>query len=365
AAFGVSAFVKGMGIPSIKNHDIVNRLKEACTSGSINQRQGALFAFELLSERLGMLFEPYVISIVPLLLKSFSHSSDHVRDAAQDAARVIMAKLSAHGVKQVLTPILASLPTEKAWKSKQEALRLLGTMAFCESAKKSLADISSVIRNPEVSSLAPTLIAALTEPANKTKPALDALLECEFMHSIDAPSLAILIPILTRALRDRGGDLKRKSAIILGNMCSMISDAKIIVPYLEQVIPGLQDVLLDPIPDIRATCAKELSDLVPWLMRTMKGDSSPVERSGAAQGLAEVCLALGDQRIADIVADAIQLSRSASAFAREGLLWLLTFLPSVLGEPFAEYITSTLPIVLSGLSDDAEGVRDVSMRAGQ
>ena len=131
AAFGLSAFVKGLGIPSIKHHDIVNRLKEACTSGSINQRQGALFAFELLSDRLGMLFEPYVITIVPLLLKSFSHSSDHVREAAQSAARVIMAKLSAHGVKQVLTPILASLPTEKAWKSKQEALRLLGTMAFC------------------------------------------------------------------------------------------------------------------------------------------------------------------------------------------------------------------------------------------
>lgn len=104
-----------------------------------------------------------------------------------------------------------------------------------ESAKKSLSDISSVIRNPEVSQLAPTLIAALTEPASKTKPALEALLECEFMHSIDAPSLAILIPILTRALKDRGGDLKRKSAIISGNMCSMISDPKIIVPYLGQV----------------------------------------------------------------------------------------------------------------------------------
>jgi hypothetical protein len=105
-----------------------------------------------------------------------------------------------------------------------------------ESAKKSLSDISSVIRNPEVSQLAPTLIAALTEPASKTKPALEALLECEFMHSIDAPSLAILIPILTRALKDRGGDLKRKSSIILGNMCSMISDPKIIVPYLGQVL---------------------------------------------------------------------------------------------------------------------------------
>ena len=42
-----------------------------------------------------------------------------------------MGKLSAHGVKQVLTPILASLPDEPQWKSRQEAIRLLGAMAHC------------------------------------------------------------------------------------------------------------------------------------------------------------------------------------------------------------------------------------------
>ena len=51
----------------------------------------------------------------------------------------------------------------------------------------------TVIRNPEVSRLSPVLLAALSDPANKTKDALEALLECEFMHSIDAPSLALLV----------------------------------------------------------------------------------------------------------------------------------------------------------------------------
>jgi hypothetical protein len=55
------------------------------------------------------------------------------------------------------------------------------------------------------------------------------------MHSIDAPSLALLVPILSRALRDRGADLKRKSAAITGNMMTMVSEAKTIVPYLPQV----------------------------------------------------------------------------------------------------------------------------------
>ena len=50
---------------------------------------------------------------------------------------MIMGRLSAHGVKQVLTPILASLPEETQWKTRQEAIRLLGSMAHC--APKQLA----------------------------------------------------------------------------------------------------------------------------------------------------------------------------------------------------------------------------------
>jgi HEAT repeat protein len=406
SAFGISAFVKGMGITSLKQHDVINRLREACENGTVNARQGGFGAFECLSERLGMLFEPYITTIVPILLKSFSHASDHVREAAQLAAKVIMGRLSAHGVKVVLTPILTSLPTETAWKTRQEAIRLLGTMVHCapkqlasclpqiiprlveasydphpkvkEAAKNAMSDISSVIKNPEVSRLSPVLLAALSDPANKTKEALEALLECEFMHSIDAPSLALLVPILGRALKDRGADLKRKSAAITGNMMTMVSDPKFLVPYLAAVLPGLRDCLLDPIPDVRATSAKalgcliagvgeeeELADLVPWLTTTLCTEASPVERSGAAQGLAEVCLALGGNRVVDVLQQTLPLHLSTKGAAREGLLWLLSFLPAVLQESFADHIATTLPVVLSGLSDSIDSVREVAMRAGQ
>ena len=58
-----------MGIPSLKQHDVVNRLREACSDGSVNSRQGSLFALECLADRLGLLFEPYVITVIPALLK--------------------------------------------------------------------------------------------------------------------------------------------------------------------------------------------------------------------------------------------------------------------------------------------------------
>ena len=268
--------MKGLGIPSLKQFDVVTRLRDACSDGAVNARLGSLFALECLADRLGLLFEPYVISVVPVLLKSFSHSSDYVREAAQGAAKVIMSRLSAHGVKQMLTPVLNSLPEEAQWKSRQEAIRLLGMMANCapkqlsaclpqiiprlveagsdphpkvkESAKAALNEIASVVKNPELLTLSPILLAALGDPANKTKDALEALLETEFLHSIDAPSLALLAPILGRALKDRAADVKRKASAITGNIMSMVTDPKNITPYTATLMPGIKACLVDPIP---------------------------------------------------------------------------------------------------------------------
>lgn len=50
---------------------------------------------------------------------------------------------------------------------------------------------------------------------------------------------------------------------------------------------------------------------------------------------------------------------------REGLLWFFSFLPTSLQDNFAQYITICLPVILSGLSDDDDGVREVALRAGQ
>ena len=61
AAYGISAVVKGSGIACLKKYEIVTRLEEACSTGSSQEKEGALFAIELLSNRLGLLFEPYVI----------------------------------------------------------------------------------------------------------------------------------------------------------------------------------------------------------------------------------------------------------------------------------------------------------------
>ena len=248
AAYGLSAAVKGSGIATLKKYEIVKKLEDACSTGSSGVKEGSLFAIELLCGRLGLLFEPYVIALLPSLLKSFSDSSDHVRKAAADTVGLIMSKLSAHGVKLVMPAVLTAFD-DPAWRTKQASIHMLGSMshlapkqlasalpkvvpklteAFSDthpkvkgSAQEALTEISTVIRNPEISSISPILLKALTDPADNTIRALESLIETEFLHAIDAPSLALIVPILHRGLRDRGATTKRFSGLIAGNITSM------------------------------------------------------------------------------------------------------------------------------------------------
>ena len=45
---------------------------------------------------------------------------------------------------------------------------------------------------------------------------LTKLLQTSFVHAVDAPSLALVCPILARAMKDRSSDVKKKASQIVG-----------------------------------------------------------------------------------------------------------------------------------------------------
>ena len=131
--------------------------------------------------------------------------------------------------------------------------------------------------------------------------------------------------------------------------------------------------------DVRSISAKSLGSLTrglgeatfpelrPWLIDTLRAEEgSSVERSGAAQGLSELLVAGGAQLTETVMVNEIlPLKSHPKAGTREGVLWVLTFLPSVLGQAYSSLIDESLPALLSGLADDNEAVRDVALRAGR
>lgn len=404
AAFGLAGVVKGFGLLSLKKYGIITVLREGFTDrSSAKSREGALLAFECLCEYLGRLFEPYIIQMLPLLLVSFSDQVIAVREAAECAARAMMSQLSAPGVKLVLPSLLKGLE-DKAWRTKQSSVQLLGAMAYCapqqlsqclpkivpkltevltdthpkvqSAGQTALQQVGSVIKNPEIASLVPTLLMGLTDPNDYTKYSLDILLQTTFINSIDAPSLALLVPIVHRGLRERSADTKKKAAQIVGNMCSLVTEPKDMIPYIGLLLPEVKKVLVDPIPEVRSVAARAIGslirgmgeenfpDLVPWLFDTLKSDNSNVERSGAAQGLSEVLAALGTEYFEGVLPDIIRNCSHQKASVRDGYLTLFKYFPRSLGVQFQNYLQRVLPAILDGLADENESVRDAALGAG-
>ena len=70
------------------------------------------------------------------------------------------------------------------------------------------------------------ILDALSDPNTHTVSCLKALLSTSFVHFIDAPSLALIMPTLEKALDQRSTETKKMAAQILGNMYAL-TDPKV------------------------------------------------------------------------------------------------------------------------------------------
>ena len=406
AAFGVAGLVKGLGIMSLKQLQVISQLQEAIEDKkSWNRRIGALLGFQSLCLLLGRIFEPYLVTLLPHLLIAFGDPQKQVRDMAEETSKVVMQKLTVHGVKIVLPTLLKGLE-EESWRTKVGCIELLGAMSHCAPkqlsaclptivpkllevlndshhkvaacAKQALNQVASVVKNPEIQGISADILKALSNTADETKRTLQILLKTRFVHMIDAASLALIMPILENSFKDRSAEVRKMGCQILCNI-NTLSDSKDLKPYLDKLIPGFKTVLIDPVPEIRAHSSRALGSLVrgigdcilevmmPWLRQTVVSSVSNIDRSGAAQGLSEVYAAIGPSKLQEILPQIVceAMNVDHPPHVRDGYLSIFIFLPLAFGSHFASYVDQIIPAVLQGLASEVEYVRDSSFKAGQ
>jgi HEAT repeat protein len=172
------------------------------------------------------------------MLVGFADGTPDVREATQDTARVLMSNVTGYCTKIILPTLLEGLE-DKQWRTKKGAIELLGAMAYCaprqlsaalptiipnlneplkdshtqvrQAAERALAGFGGVISNPEIKKLVPVLLKALIDPTAKTQAALTRILRTSFSHVLDGPSLALVVPILERGLRERSAAISKVS----------------------------------------------------------------------------------------------------------------------------------------------------------
>lgn len=422
AAYALAGISTGLGLKYFRRCGLITRIRVELGCKSAFRRQGAFLLIETSGNIMGRCFEPYTVAVLPFLLSCMGDPVVEVRNACRAAARSAMSEVSSHCVKKVVPTLIAGL-RDRQWRTKAGSADVLGAMTFCAprqlaeclpqvvpvlaetladahprvvaSAESAINRILAVVRNPQVQQLSPFLLAALRDPAGRTSGAVDAMLESEFVHAIDAPSLALLIPPLYRGLRDRSSTLKKRSAAIVGSMCDNVTNPRYVVPYLGFLLPALRSTLLDANPDVRRTSARALGSLaralgedglpglIPWLMNSLLGAgysttfSAPaaqgvgngvvltsVERSGAATGLAEIACSMDNDRLEDIFVKVLAAGE-ASSDAREGGLLLIAQMSRTMGPRLEGKLATFLSAVLRGLADDVDAVRESALEAGR
>ncbi|CCF57283.1 hypothetical protein KAFR_0C02900 [Kazachstania africana CBS 2517] len=404
AAWGVAGLVKGYGISALSEFDIIRNLIEAAEDKKeANRRESVAFAFEYLSRSLKEYFEPYVIEVLPTILKNLGDSIPEVREATAEATKAIMGYTTSYGITKLI-PVAVSNLDDISWRTKRGSVQLLGNMAYLDpaqlsaslssivpqivsvlndshkevrkSADESLKRFGEVIRNPEIQKLVPTLIKAIGDPTKYTEEALDALIQTQFVHYIDGPSLALIIHVIHRGMHDRSANTKRKACKIVGNMAILV-DTRDLIPYLQQLIEEVEVAMVDPVPNTRATAARalgalverlgedEFPDLIPRLLNTLSDESKSGDRLGSAQALAEVISGLGLSKLEELLPSILSGVANRRSYVREGFMPLLLYLPICFGAQFAPYINQIIQPILAGLADADENIRDTALKAGK
>jgi citrate lyase gamma subunit len=251
AAYAISGIVKGLGIKTIEDFKIFDTLESEANDKNANplKKVALLNCFEAFSHTLGKSFEIYMERVVPQVLSAFSDNKATVRTAGKDALDCIMLNISGYCVKKLISTIFLHGIEEANWRTKLGQIEALCSMAMFapnqvavhlpkvinsirailldthpkvqEAGQDALNKIISAMRNQgRLNALAILEVhseqIAKSSATENLQKALDRLLETNFIHSLDDPSLALLMPLIKDGLEAVNRKIQIKALRIIG-----------------------------------------------------------------------------------------------------------------------------------------------------
>lgn len=241
--------------------DLFKPLKHAIKEKE--KKVGALEAYTELCQ-LGYTAMPWLVPMAAEVIGCKADKEKEVQDAAQKAIDALDANMSPYSIKAVLPEIFTCTSDEQRWQTKVAALTLLKSLAEhypvsisgClpeivpnvttalhdlkagSTAEDALKQVFSAVNNRDIEPFVPQLVEATKSPEKVTE-CIHGLAGTTFVQQVEAPTLSIITPLLQRGLRERATAIKRKSAVIIDNMCKLVEDVRDAKPFVPKLLPQL------------------------------------------------------------------------------------------------------------------------------
>ncbi|KAJ3570113.1 hypothetical protein NPX13_g5845 [Xylaria arbuscula] len=257
----------------------VEALKKAITSKKdAGLREKAAEAIQAIAQHseISANVEPYLVVLLPYALAAIGDKITAVKNAATAAVNAIVEAVNPNAVKAILPHIINSILTAQKWPEKMAGLDAIETLVRTAPAQlayrvpqlipvisesmwdtkkevkdrayKTMEKICELIVNRDIERFIPELIKCIAKPENVPE-TVHLLGATTFVTEVHEPTLALMVPLLDRGLSERETAIKRKSAVIVDNMCKLVDDPNIVAPFLPKMMPGLTknyETLADP-----------------------------------------------------------------------------------------------------------------------
>lgn len=240
-------------------------------SAPANAREGSLLIVRALCEKVGRAVEPYVVGgFLAAALDECGSSSSAVREAAEDTATALITAASPWAMSRLVCPVLIQSLASSEWRVKYNALERLGQCAAtspvqtCQilpmliplvtaqvwdtkpqvnkAAGHCLLQICQTNQNPDVLPAIPAVVTAVCKPSETVK-AVQELMATTFVAPVDASTLAILCPVLSRGLKEKMAINKRATCLVITNMSKLVENPASVAPFGPLLLPELQKMV--------------------------------------------------------------------------------------------------------------------------
>lgn len=235
-----------------------------------NTREGALLFLRALCELGSKSIEPYVVPMLAAALDECGSSSSSVRAAADDASEAIIQLANPLAVPMLVIPVLFEALHSPEWRVKSTALERLSQVAalaprqtskllpkiiptvtaqiwdtkpqVTKAANAALLAVCNTNDNPDVKPAIPAVVHAVSKPADTFK-AVEELMATTFVATVDASTLSILCPILSRGLKEKNAIRKRACCVVIENMSRLVDSPNAVAPFGPLLVPELKKVV--------------------------------------------------------------------------------------------------------------------------